>query len=409
MALQERVATIVDPPLPPPPPNEPRLQSARTLRSSTSFSPMVGATADLPVAPPDVPPWFDPPDTQDSSQLLLSQTQVQDGNGFLPITTTAVPALLPPETQATDDDGFVPITATRGRSTTKAAEVFLPPETVGIPQRGPQNTYAALDNASSVAIPDRHGDELRPVAGRAAASATIQAVIGKSFDDFYGPGAPTDPTTLCFKGLFDDGARMVDRILTDIHKEQKRHEAHTSQQIATLEGLELFTHGALRADVTLLKTEMEEALILLRREASAALTVLTDSMSAALTVLRRETTDTFTLFRTETVTRTEVREALQLTLNSFAGLTSSAKKLEAAVTGLSESSARATQDMLVIRQELDGGGSLADLAALARQSEQAVIGLLETSEKNAQALRDLRQELAGCAALKETVDNIKTC
>ena len=159
MALQERVATIVDPPLPPPPPNEPRLQSARTLRSSTSFSPMVGATADLSVVPPDVPPWLDPPldppDTQDLSQSLLSRTQVQDDDGLLPITMKVVTALLPPETQATDDDGFVLITATRSRSTTKAAEAFPPPETIGIPQRGPQNTYAALDDALSVATPYR--------------------------------------------------------------------------------------------------------------------------------------------------------------------------------------------------------------------------------------------------------------
>jgi hypothetical protein len=67
------------------------------------------------------------------------------------------------------------------------------------------------------------------------------------------------------------------------------------------------------------------------------------------------------------------------------------------------------QDILVLRRDLDGGGSLADLAELAQQSEQAVIGLVETSEKNAQALRELQQELAGCTALKATVDDIKTC
>jgi len=54
----------------------------------------VGTTADLPVAPADVPPWLDPLDTQDSSQTLLSQTQVQDDDGQLPITTTAVTTLL---------------------------------------------------------------------------------------------------------------------------------------------------------------------------------------------------------------------------------------------------------------------------------------------------------------------------
>ena len=73
-----------------------------------------------------------------------------------------------------------------------------------------------------------------------------------------------------------------------------------------------------------------------------------------------------------------------------------------------ESSTRATQDILELRQELNGGGSLSDLTALARQSEQAVIGLLETSAKNAQAILELCQELAGCMAIKTTVDDIKT-
>ncbi len=41
------------PPPPPTPPNEPR--NRRTLRSSTSFSPTVGTTDDVPVAPTDIP------------------------------------------------------------------------------------------------------------------------------------------------------------------------------------------------------------------------------------------------------------------------------------------------------------------------------------------------------------------
>ena len=101
-------------------------------------------------------------------------------------------------------------------------------------------------------------------------------------------------------------------------------------------------------------------------------------------------------------------EMLQPMINSFAGLTSTAHRLEETVTGLSAFSTRATQDILVLCQDLDGGGSLAELAALARQSEQAVIGLLDTSEKNAQALWELRQELAGCTALKAMADDIKT-
>ncbi len=396
------------------PPNEPRTRSARKLRSSTSFSPTVGTTADLLVAHTDVPPWLDPPDTQDSSQTLLSRTQVQDDDGLLPFPTTEVTTLLPPELQATDDDGFIPVTATRGRGTTKTAAAFLPPETVGIPhQEGPNNAFAAFDNASLVATPDRPGEELRPVEGRKVDNlATIQAVVNKSFDEFYGPDAPSDPTSLRFKGLFDDGARMVDRILTDINEEQNRHKERTTQQLVKLRKSEVYTRGTLRAEVTTLRSETEDALTLLRRETREALDKLlattTASTSAALDLILEKTTSTLTTFHTTTVTKTEMMETLQPMVNSFAGLTSSAHRLEETVMGLLDSSARATQDILVLRQDIDGGGSSADLAELARQSEQAVKGLLETSEKNAQALRDLRQELAGCTALKATVDDIKT-
>jgi len=261
--------------------------------------------------------------------------------------------------------------------------------------------------------PDRPGEELRPVEGRKVDDlATIQAVVNKSFDDFYGPDAPSDPTSLRFKGLFDDGARMVDRILTDINEEQKRHEERTTQQLETMHESEVSTRGTLRAEVTTLRSETEDALKLLWRETREALDKLlattTASTSAALDLILGKTTSTLTTFQTKTVTKTEMMEMLQPMINSFAGLTATAHRLEATVTSLSESSARATQDILVLRRDLDGGGSLAELAELARQSEQVVIGLLETSEKNAQALRELRQELAGCTALKATVDDIKT-
>jgi hypothetical protein len=205
---------------------------------------------------------------------------------------------------------------------------------------------------------------------------------------------------------------MVDRILTDINEEQNRHKERTTQQLVKLRESEVYTRGTLRAEVTTLRSETEDALTLLRRETREALDKLlattTASTSAALDLILEKTTSTLTTFHTTTVTKTEMMETLQPMVNSFAGLTSSAHRLEETVMGLLDSSARATQDILVLRQDIDGGGSSADLAELARQSEQAVKGLLETSEKNAQALRDLRQELAGCTALKATVDDIKT-
>jgi hypothetical protein len=94
-------------------------------------------------------------------------------------------------------------------------------------------------------------------------------------------------------------------------------------------------------------------------------------------------------------------------IKSIDGLTATAKELDAKVTDLLESSARATQDILVLRRDLGGGGDLAEPAALAQRSEQAVISLMATTKKNAQAIRDLCLELAGCTTLKETVDDIK--
>ena len=273
---------------------------------------------------------------------------MQDNDGLLPITTTAVTTLLPLELRVTDDDGFLPVTATRGRGTTKAAAAFLPPETVGIPhQEGPNNVFAAFDNASSVATPDCPGEELRPVEGRKVDdSATIQAVVNKLFDDFYGPDTPSDPTSLRFKGLFDDGARMVDRILTDINEEQKRHEERTTQQLKTMHESEVSTRGTLRAEVTTLRSETEDTLKLLRRETREALDKLlvttTASTSAALDLILEKTTSTLTTFQTKTVTKTEMMETLQPMINSFAGLTSTAHRLEETVMDLSESSARAT-------------------------------------------------------------------
>ena len=279
----------------------------------------------------------------------------------------AVTTLLPLELRATDDDGFLPVTTTRGRGTTKAAAAFLPSETVGIPhQEGPNNAFTAFDDASSVATPDRPGEELRPVKGRKVDdSATIQAVVNKSFDDFYGPDAPS----LRFKGLFDNGARMVDRILTDINEEQKRHEERTTQQLETMHESAVSTRGTLRAEVTTLRSETEDTLKLLRRETREALdqllATMTASTLAALNLILEKTTSTLTTFQTKTVTKTEMMETLQPMINSFAGLTSTAHRLEETVTGLSESSAQATQDILVLRQDLDGGGSVAELAELA--------------------------------------------
>jgi hypothetical protein len=192
----------------------------------------------------------------------------------------------------------------------------------------------------------------------AADSESIRAILDKSFDEFFGPDSPPAPTTLRIKGLFDAGARLVDRLLSDIHKEHYRHATRTDQQLKSIKDSAVFTRGALRADVTLLRTETENA--------------------------------------------------LGPAFCNLSGLATMAQKLEQDITGLMETSAKTTHDMLELRQEINECGTLSGLAAMARQLEQDIIRILETSAKNAQAILQLRQEIAGCVAVKTTVDDIKT-
>ena len=244
--------------------------------------------------PPSVDTGPPPPDTQNSSPSLLSCTQ------------------------ARDSEGFVTVTSTRGRGTTTAAAAFLPPETVGVPQENPSNAFAALDDTSSVETPERQGNELRTIASLAATDyGSIQALLDKSFDEFFGPDSPPAPTPLRIKGLFDAGARVVDRLLSEIHEEHHRHATRTDHHLASIKDSAQFDRGALRADVTLLRQETEDA--------------------------------------------------LGPTICNLSGL-----------------------------------------AALAQKSEKEIHDLMASSAKNTQAIQELRQEIDGCVAVRTTVDDIKT-
>ena len=82
-----------------------------------------------------------------------------------------------------------------------------------------------------------------------------------------------------------------------------------------------------------------------------------------------------------TLLRTEMEDALGPAIHNLSGLAALAQKSEQDITGLMETSARTTQDILELRQEIDGCGTLSGLAALVQKTEQAIIGLLESSAK----------------------------
>ena len=68
-----------------------------------------------------------------------------------------------------------------------------------------------------------------------------------------------------------------------------------------------------------------------------------------------------------TLLRTEMEDTLGPSINTLAGHAALAQKLEQDVTGLIETSARAMQDILELHRKIDGCGTLSGLAALAQK------------------------------------------
>ena len=68
-----------------------------------------------------------------------------------------------------------------------------------------------------------------------------------------------------------------------------------------------------------------------------------------------------------TLLRREMEDALGPAINTLAGFAALARKLEQDVTGMMETSARATQDILELHHKIDGCGTLSGLAASAQK------------------------------------------
>ena len=158
---------------------------------------------------------------------------------------------------AVGGDGFVPVTATRGQGITLAALAVPPPEIVGVHTPHP-NVFEALGDASSV-----NGDSLTKDADGVDVPIvhdSLQAIIDASFEAFFGPDSTTAPTPRRLKGLFDDGAQVVDWLVSEIRGDHEKHVARLDNQVSDLKESAQFNRGALRADIALLWKETEDAL-----------------------------------------------------------------------------------------------------------------------------------------------------
>ena len=228
---------------------------------------------------------------------------------------------------------------------TSAAQAVAPPTVVGVHAPLP-NAFAALRDASSV-----DGDLMTKDADGvilSLAAASLQTLIDDSFASIYGPDSTTDPTPRRLKGLFDDGAQIIDRLLSEIRGDHERRLEGVAHQVAALEDAVQYDRGALRSEITSLRTETEDALI--------------------------------------------------PTVRDLSGLAALARKTAAEVNAL-----KATQDALVPTVR-----DLSSLAAMAHQTALDVTALMTASEEHTYAIVALRQDITEGRALKAVVDDLKT-
>jgi hypothetical protein len=245
VATADRVTAAVAPPLSPPPPDESRNRRS-TLKSAMKTSPVDGSI----VAPAAEISKPSPPATQLSSPTLLST----------PVNT--------------DGDGYLLVAATRGHCMMPSAMAGRHPASVGI-QATTTNAFEALSAVSSVISTDPQGDTsptppLTNTIGIIAPMAytSLQALLNNSYEALFG----TDPTTMTegspirFKELFDNGARVIDRLMSDIQVDQERYQSRLDRQIQDIRTKKLDTQslanvgGSLREAIERLKHETAGAL-----------------------------------------------------------------------------------------------------------------------------------------------------
>ncbi len=245
MAPADRVTDTVAPPLPPPPPDESRNHRS-TLRSTMKMPPVDGSI----VAPAAEISRPSPPATQLSSPTLLST----------PVNT--------------DGDGYLSVAATRGHCMTPSAMVGRHPASVGI-QANTTNAFEALSAVSSGISTDPQGDTsptppLTDTIGIIAPMAytSLQALLDNSYEALFGtdPTSMTEGSPIRFKELFDNGARVIDRLMSDIQVDQECHQSQLDRQIQDIRTKKMDmqslanVEGSLREAIERLKHETAGAL-----------------------------------------------------------------------------------------------------------------------------------------------------
>ena len=148
------------------------------------------------------------------------------------------------------------------------------PASVGI-QANTTNAFEALSAVSSGISTDPQGDmsltpPLTDTIGIIAPMVytSLQALLDNSYKALFGtdPTSITEGSPIRFKELFDNGARVINRLMSDIQVDQERHQSRLDRQIQDIRTKKLDmqslpnVEGSLHKAIERLKHEMAGAL-----------------------------------------------------------------------------------------------------------------------------------------------------
>jgi hypothetical protein len=96
---------------------------------------------------------------------------------------------------------------------------------------------------------------------------SLQALLDNSYETYFGNGEAlvTEGTPLWMKELFESGARVIDRLMSDFQAEQDRHHSHLDRQLQDIRATQLdpqsltSVEGSLRAAITQLEQDTARA------------------------------------------------------------------------------------------------------------------------------------------------------
>jgi hypothetical protein len=152
--------------------------------------------------------------------------------GLSPPPHTFFPSLLMTPVN-TDGDGYLLVAAIHGHCMTPSAMAGRHPASVGI-QANTTNAFEALSAVSSGISMDPQGDTsstppLTNTIGIIAPMAytNLQALLDNSYEALFGtdPTMMTEGSPIRFKELFDNGARVIGWLMSDIQVNQECHQS----------------------------------------------------------------------------------------------------------------------------------------------------------------------------------------